>query len=114
MGVPVISSDVGFVSDYTTIRYRDIDELKRIIMGLIIPRDAWETAAARLKMVCEQALAVKQPRDTETLANLHRQDSAAHSYVINLFHAVVPRPLKTWILKVAAAIRTWSQNLAAK
>ncbi len=51
MGVPVISSDVGFVSDYTTIRYNNFDDLEKIINGLIILKDAWEISARKLMKV---------------------------------------------------------------
>jgi Glycosyltransferase len=61
MGVPVISSDVGFVPSYTTIRYNDLPDLKRIINGLVIPKNAWQIAAAALEEAFRKALAVRQP-----------------------------------------------------
>lgn len=51
LGKPVIAPDVGFVGDYTTIRYETFEQLVRIIKGLQIPPDAWKIAGSELLSV---------------------------------------------------------------
>ncbi len=56
MGVPVISSDVGFVSNYSTLRYETYDELVALIKGLVVPKDIWETASRELVVFCKKVM----------------------------------------------------------
>lgn len=51
MGVPVISSDVGFAKEYTTIIYDDLEDLKKIINKLIIPKNIWKILANNLEVI---------------------------------------------------------------
>lgn len=51
MGVPVISNDVGFASEYTTLCFNTKDDLISLINGLIIKRNAWQESVDDLKKV---------------------------------------------------------------
>lgn len=48
MGVPVISSDVGFVPEFTTLRYNTKEELLALIRRLVVPEDIWRNASLKL------------------------------------------------------------------
>lgn len=48
MGVPVISSDVGFVPEFTTLRYNTKEELLDLVRRLTVSEDIWRTASSRL------------------------------------------------------------------
>ncbi len=48
MGVPVISNNVGFVPKYTTLRFNTLEELKQLLSGLVIKKDAWEKSSKDL------------------------------------------------------------------
>lgn len=105
MGVPVISSDVGFVSDYTTIRYHDLNDLKNIIRGLIIPPNAWATAATKLEEVCKLAQAARRPRDMDALVALHKQNNGANSRLKDTIQAILPPSVLKILLRIRDKIQ---------
>jgi hypothetical protein len=109
MGVPVISSDVGFVGDYTTIRYHDLEELKRIIKGLVIPKNAWAIAGARLEAVCSQAIKSKRPRDMNALVAAHRELRAPAFDLIEAIKTRIPDPVKAVLWKAKRALHLYAQ-----
>lgn len=100
MGVPVISSDVGFVSDYTTIRYRDLEDLKRIIEGLVIPKYGWSIAASKFEEVCNLALNARSPRDAETLARVQTASATLGIDYGEVLKAWIPGPVQKVLLKM--------------
>lgn len=59
MGVPVISSDVGFAGEFTTFRYESFEDLVKLIKGLIIPKNAWEISSRNLEEVFKKVLEIK-------------------------------------------------------
>ena len=68
MGVPVISSDVGFVPQFTTLRYNTKEELIDLVRRLVVPRDIWRTAATQLV-----DFAQKLPRSKRNVNELRLQ-----------------------------------------
>lgn len=58
MGVPAIAPDVGFVPEYSTLRYHDLEDLKEIIRGLVIAPDAQFESTKRLVACFERALQI--------------------------------------------------------
>lgn len=56
MGVPIISSDVGFVKEYTTIIYKNKEDLKDKLRRLVIPKNIWEISSSQLIEAFQLAL----------------------------------------------------------
>lgn len=60
MGVPVISNNVGFVSEYTTLRYDNFNQLKDLLRGLVIKKDAWKESSNELIKIFKNLIASKK------------------------------------------------------
>lgn len=54
-GKPVIAPDVGWCWDYPVIKYTDFNDLKRIIMLLITPKDCWQVSGEQTYLFCLNA-----------------------------------------------------------
>ncbi len=100
MGVPVISSDVGFVSDYTTIRFHDLEDLKRVIRGLVIRKDAWFVASAKLEAACRKALESKaaSPKNNQTVAPILKNQNPDRLH--NKVSGLIPERMKSVLYKL--------------
>lgn len=59
MGVSIISSDVGFVKEYTTIIYKNKEDLKDKLRRLVIPKNIWEISSKQLMNAFQLALTKK-------------------------------------------------------
>lgn len=59
MGKPVIAPDVGFSWEYPVLRYDgSLDDLRRVVRGLVIPPDAWVRQSRELDAFFHRMLAV--------------------------------------------------------
>lgn len=96
MGKPVISSDVGFVSDYSTFRYESLPELIDLIKGLIVPLNIWDEAAKSLVEFCGKV----RPAGKKDL-----------SVVRNEYRGEIERQ-KSAVRKLAVAAPMWIKNAA--
>lgn len=68
MGVPVISSNVGFVPNFTTLRYETKKDLVDLVNGLIVSPDIWQIAAKKLF-----DFSMNLPRPDRNIENLRAQ-----------------------------------------
>lgn len=72
MGVPVISSDVGFVPNFTTFRYDSKDELIDLVKKLIISPSIWKTASVQLADFCATRIPLCRNRDFNLLKHQYQ------------------------------------------
>lgn len=59
-GKPVIAPNVGWCWEFPGLCYRDLDELVKIVEGLVIPRNGWDKTAAALEGICTNLISTER------------------------------------------------------
>ena len=103
MGVPVISSDVGFVPNFTTLRYNSKDDLVNLVKRLIVPNDIWRRASSQLV-----DFAINLPPPRQNIAALREQFETPDTCLRKLVrwaHWNIPKPIWKFVRSAAGLVR---------
>lgn len=91
MGVPVISSNVGFVPEFSSLRYNTKEELLDLVRRLTVPEDIWKTASAKLVDFASSLPVPK--RDVESLRIQYGIDDTVLRRIIRWARWNIPTPV---------------------
>ncbi len=53
-GKPVIAPNVGWAWEVPCIKYTGLDELKKVIKSMVIPKNSWEISAKKMYNLCKE------------------------------------------------------------
>ncbi len=66
MGVPVIAPDVGFVPEYTTLRYTELSDLKELVKRLVVSSESQVQSTEKLVQCFERAIQLARANQSQS------------------------------------------------